>query len=73
MQTHIFMFQTFLPNLFTSDIDSAQPCQNKFGRVLLFKIKYTSRGLLLVSILVLRQDLADYICVNLLRVSLNLH
>ena len=73
MQTHIFMFQTFLLNLFTNDIDSAQPCQNNFGRVLLFEIKYSSRGLLLVSILVLRQDLPDYICVNLLRVRLNLH
>ena len=67
------MFQTFSLNLFTSDIDSAQPCQINFGRVLLFEIKYTSRGLLLVSILVLRQDLPDYICINLLRVRLNLH
>ena len=50
---------------FKSDIDSAKPCQNNFGRFLLFEIKYTSRGWLVVTILVLRQDLPDYICINL--------
>ena len=65
MQTHIFMSHTFLLNLFTSDIDSAKSCQNNFGRFLLFEIKWTSRGWLFVTILVLRQDLHDYICINL--------
>ena len=44
MQTHIFMSPTFLLHLFTSDIDSAKPCQINFGRFLLFEIKYTSQG-----------------------------
>ena len=65
MQIHIFMSHTFLLNLFTSDIDSAKPCQYNFGRFLLFEIKYTSRGWLVITILVLRQDLPDYICINL--------
>ena len=48
MQTHICMFQTFLLNLITSDIDSSKPV----GQALLFEIKYSSRGLLGVTFLV---------------------
>ena len=48
MQTHICMFQTFLLNLVTSDIDSAKTCQ----AALIFEMKYSSRGLLGVTFLV---------------------
>ena len=48
MQTHICMFQTFLLNLITSDIDSSKPV----GQALIFEIKYSSRGLFGVTFLV---------------------
>ena len=41
-------FKLFLPNLVTSDIDSAKTCRAGFD----FRIKYSSRGLLGVTLLV---------------------